>query len=80
MQINEIKKLLYKEKPSCKFISANKAGLHYRTRAIEVRKEVTTTYLTFDFLIPFNEVGDATFGQYMESHLLIRYLCTDKPE
>ena len=66
MTLNEIKKELYKQKPSAYFVVANKDGLHYRAELID-------SY-AIRFLIPFNDIGDADFGLVIESQLLIRYI------
>jgi len=68
--LEEIKKALYKQKPSAIFQKANKTGLtyvatllFYPDKGIEVR-----------FHIPFNDIGDAEFEQVMQAHLLNRYI------
>ena len=64
---NEIKKLLYKEKPSAVFRKVNKSGILYTAdfadKTIDVR-----------FLIPFSDIGDADFSHTMQAQLLIRWL------
>jgi len=76
MDINEIKKELYKQKPVAQLVRVTKSGLHY----MAVIKEPTPSGMhrhTIFFLVPFSEIGDATFvPQEPESHLLIRYLVT----
>jgi hypothetical protein len=63
---NEIKKLLYKEKPDAHFKKANKEGLLYRC-------EIDSVAVEQYFLIPFNEIGDAAFFPSMSAQYLIRY-------
>lgn len=63
---NEIKKLLYKEKPIANFKKATKEGLLYRC-------EIDSVAIEQYFLIPFNEIGDAVFFSEMSAQYLIRY-------
>lgn len=68
MELNEIKKSLYKEKPHAVFVSANKDGLLYI--ASLYKPQLVNIY----FRVPFNDIGDAKFHIEMESQLLIRYI------
>lgn len=65
MDINEIKKILYKEKPKAHFSSMNKSFIRYYTK-------ISETIITF--LIPVSDIGDATFEDEMEAKLLIRWI------
>lgn len=66
MTKNEIKKALYKEKPIAIRCGINKEGYRYRTM-IDNKHPVS-------FWVPLSDMGDATFGDTMQAHLLIRYI------
>lgn len=66
MELNETKKSLYKEKPTALFLFADKSGLKYFTE-LDNGQIIT-------FLIPFNDLGDATFAGEMDAKLLIRWI------
>lgn len=68
-QINEIKKILYREKPYAVFVKASQFRLIYRT-TINVGGEDET----FFFHIPIDDIGDAFFEQFMPAQQLIRWL------
>lgn len=77
MQLNEIKKLLYKNKPQAIFLYADKGGIHYFLRTEVPDKDFPkrlTTSMEFRFLIPLNDMGDSKFLQEMPAQLLIRYI------
>jgi hypothetical protein len=65
MNANEIKKELYRNKPTAKFDYIRKGHVLYKTLLNE--EEIY-------FNIPIEDIGDATFYYEMESHLLIRWL------
>jgi hypothetical protein len=65
MNANEIKKELYRNKPTAKFSYIRKGHALYKTILNE--EEIY-------FNIPIEDIGDATYYELMESHLLIRYL------
>ncbi len=66
MEQNEIKKILYKEKPKAIFVSASNVTLTYMCFI----KEVYQIY----FCIPHTDIGDAKFGIEMPAQQLIRWL------
>lgn len=71
MELNEIKKALYKEKPIALFISASNASLTYGCYI----KDVYQVY----FYIPHSDIGDAKFGAEMPAQQLIRWIVNPKP-
>lgn len=66
MELNEIKKALYRQNPVAEFIGANRDGFEY----IAHLKEVDAIH----FKIPFHDIGDATFYREMEAKHLIRWI------
>lgn len=83
MEKNEIKKLLYKEKPSAIIIHVTKSGILYSCQLLLERAGVggslTNKYENFYFHVPIAEIGDAPFLKEMPAQLLIRYLI-EEPE
>ena len=67
MEINEIKKLLYKEKPTAVLQNVRKDGILYTTGFGDN---------TISFLVPLAELGETIWERQMEAKLLIRYLLT----
>lgn len=67
MNLTEIKKALYKEKPIATLKERTKAGLHY---------EAVCTEGIVEFVIPYDEVGEDLFTGTMEAQLLIRWIKT----
>lgn len=65
MELNTIKKELYKQKPSAFFYEAGKDGLTYTTGFGEN---------TITFQVPLSEIGDVKWKRQMEAHLLIRWI------
>lgn len=70
MELNDIKKALYKQNPEAVFQSASKSGLLYI--AIIGDDEGKTKLIRF--LVPYNDLGDAVFGSSLHSKLLIRWI------
>ena len=72
MEINEIKKALYKAFPKAEalLISVNKAGLLYR---YDPQTRIDPLPQLF-FLVPLEEIGDAIWESRMDAKLLIRYI------
>lgn len=65
MELNELKKKLYKEQPIAKLYEVRRDGIVY------------TTYFgedTVTFLVPLDEVGDVIWERDMPAKLLIRYI------
>lgn len=69
MEINEIKKELYKQNPEAWIIDVTKSGIRYFTQ-IRVEKMSKTLH----FNVPLSDIGDASFDSEMPAKLLIRYL------
>lgn len=67
--LNEIKKMLYREKPFAIFRRANKTGLLYTA-------DIQDKTIDIRFLIPFNDIGDADFGHSIPAQQLIRWIIT----
>ena len=65
MNLTQIKKALYKEKPIAILKERTKAGLHY---------EAVCTEGIVNFVVPYDEVGEDLFTATMESQLLIRWI------
>lgn len=75
MELNEVKKALYKQDPTAYFKKATKAGLLYDTVIAEpVAEHPSIRFNVINFLIPFEEIGDATFERDTVAKLLIRYI------
>lgn len=80
--LNEIKKALYKEKPTAKrngitvttsrkFIpNVGEVETHWYSTMLESGDQVT-------FGVPASDMGDAKFEDEMPAHLLIRWIRTD---
>lgn len=65
MEKNEIKKLLYKEKPTAHFLKVTKDGIYYTTGFGEN---------TITFLVPISEIGEVVWEKEISAQLLIRYI------
>ena len=65
MKLNEIKKALYRQKPTAFFNYIRKGVAYYQT-------ELDGKNLWFE--IPVDDMGDADFGKTMEAKLLIRWV------
>jgi len=72
MDLNEIKKELYRKNPFAHFISAKKGALYY--------EYINEDNFTFLFRIPFEDMGDAAFGKIERAKLLIRYIVIQQTE
>jgi hypothetical protein len=66
MEINEIKKALYREKPMAELVSVG-FGRAYYTTQLENGEEVK-------FEVPVDDMGDTMFHLEMEAHLLNRWI------
>lgn len=83
MEINEIKKLLYKHKPIATKVGKNDFGILYRC----FTADAILGMHSFHFFVPQKEIMDAEkisdpsgeppFADEMDGHLLIRYLITE---
>ena len=69
MDLNSIKKELYKQKPKARFLGARKGTLHY-IASIGKGPE----HRSYFFHIPIGDMGEASFEPEMESKHLIRWL------
>jgi hypothetical protein len=76
VELNEIKKALYKQKPEAVFQRATKTGLVYEAQigVLEPESEVPIKIQIITFLVPLEEIGDASFETKEQSQLLIRYI------
>lgn len=72
MELNEIKKALYKQSPDAIMFCINKNGINYEASIIN---EGSNVHLTF--VVPINDMGDADFLPTMEAKLLIRWIIND---
>lgn len=66
MELNEIKKKLYIEKPEALFFQMGKGMVWYLAHFKDGEK--------VEFAIPISDMGEATFYSVMDAKLLIRYL------
>lgn len=72
----EIKKALYKQKPTAKLLFIRKGVAYYETD-IEFIKEPNIIRKTVFFLVPVSDMGDADFYPEMDAKLLNRYIAED---
>lgn len=79
MELNEIKKLLYREKPKARFERVDKDGVHYSLGLVFEHIEVPELKRAIPvfFLVPLSDIGDAQFLYEIPAQLLIRYIVTD---
>lgn len=73
MKLNEIKKELYKKKPSAKINKVNADGIHYSAVLTE-DKDGTLLFRHINFVVPLKEIGESDFTEFLPSQLLIRYI------
>lgn len=69
MELNEIKKRLYKENPTAELRFIGKGKVYY--------KAVINNIFNVYFKIPFAEMGDTTFELTMPAKHLIRWITDD---
>lgn len=83
MELNEIKKALYKQNVDAHFISARKDGLLYQATIItpipqlniwEEREDRDIELRIISFQVPLNEIGETIFERTISAKLLIRYI------
>lgn len=65
MELNEIKKVLYKQSPIAVFNNITKDGILYRAELDN---------MVLYFRVPLSEIGDVTWTDKQEAKLLIRYI------
>lgn len=70
MELTEIKKALYTEKPLAGFERATQHSLLYTATVKENEDQDYTTY----FHIPIKDIGEATFEKFMPAQHLIRWI------
>lgn len=73
MEINEIKKELYKQKPTAELLYIRKCVAYYDTKIRISDKPIIETKTVF-FEVPVSDMGDADLLPEMDAKLLIRYL------
>ncbi len=66
MEINEIKKALYKQNPKAGIVFIRKGVAYYRCMLEDGE--------SIQFEVPVSDMGDADFHNEMEAKLLIRYM------
>jgi hypothetical protein len=66
MEVNEIKKALYRQKPKATIVFIRKNVAYYKTELTDGTK--------LRFEIPIKDMGDADFFPEMEAKLLIRWV------
>lgn len=71
--LNDIKKLLYKQNPKATIQTVNKTGILYETQVSGVFGE-SIGNSTIHFKVPLDDLGDANFDAVMDAKLLIRYI------
>lgn len=69
MELNDIKKFLYKNKPKAILLQVTKNVLNYK---VDIREG--DSYLVVQILVPIEDIGDASFFPEMEAQLLIRWI------
>lgn len=70
MEINEIKKALYKQNPKAEFKFIRKGVAYYST----IIESENYEPVEIRFEIPVSDMGDADFEYLMESKYLIRWI------
>lgn len=70
MELNDIKKILYRGEYDARIINVRKDGILYETYDKEGN--------TFSFLVPLNELGEVIWERLMPAKLLIRYLIVNE--
>lgn len=68
MDLNEIKKALYKQKPEAKLLHIRKGKVCYFTYIGE------EPFSRIDFEVPIEDMGDSSFYDSMNAQLLIRWI------
>lgn len=72
MEINEIKKKIYLQKPTADLLYIRKGFVYYNT-TININDNPMTVKTIF-FKVPVSDMGDADFLPKMQSSLLIRWI------
>ena len=74
MEINEIKKELYKQKPIANLMFIRVGNAYYDTTIKNADGDDTNVM----FIVPVNDMGEADFFPEMDAKLLIRYINNNK--
>ena len=74
MEINEIKKELYKQKPTANLMFIRVGNVYYDTTIKNADGDDTNVM----FIVPVNDMGEADFFPEMDAKLLIRYINNNK--
>lgn len=67
MEINEIKKILYKENPPAEFRWVRKGVAYYLAHVRSINQMI-------NFEVPIDDMGDADFLRTMDSKYLMRWI------
>ena len=67
MELNEIKKALYKENPHAVLKHIRKGVVYYSAHLVSVDKVI-------QFQVPISDMGDADFEPFIDAKLLIRWI------
>lgn len=73
MEINEIKKKIYLQKPTANLLYIRKGFVYYDT-TIKINDDTIIIVKTIFFKVPVSDMGDADFLPKMQSSLLIRWI------
>lgn len=73
MNLTEIKKELYKQKPSAELVFIRK-GIAYYDATLRIDDDGISAFKTIFFEIPVSDMGDADFTPTMDAKLLNRWL------
>lgn len=76
MEINEIKKLLYKQKPKAKLERIYNGNAYYYTK-LDVSKGYYEELISVEFVIPVSDMGEASFMVNEDAKHLIRWINID---
>ena len=74
MELNEIKKALYKQNPDATLTVVTKDGIRYESYVVEHTENQASKHTYLYFNVPLSDIGDATFEDEMPAKLLIRYI------
>jgi hypothetical protein len=72
MELNDLKKLLYRNSVQAELIQVNKSGIVYHSNFYEDKESIHE--ISVSFVVPLNDIGDAHFHTTMYAKHLIRYI------
>jgi hypothetical protein len=78
MELNDLKKLLYRNSVQAELIQVNKSGIIYHSHFYETKE--STQEIFVGFVVPLNDIGDAHFQTTMSAKHMIRYIDTFNKE